>query len=199
MQGVRWTDDQLEAYRARRANLRVVPPAGAVVSADAERIPAGRPAAPACARAKSGAGPGAEGAQALGKSSAVAGALVLPKARIKRPEQVLQIAAIDFLDVALDPSWRVFHVPNGGARSAVEASIFKAMGVRPGVGDLAFVGRGGRFVGAEAKAGRNGLTDDQAEWRDWCLANAIPWFLFRSIDELVSGCTDAGVKLRVRA
>lgn len=162
MQGVRWSEEDLKAHQARRANLRVVSAPPAPVPADAL-------------------------------------VSTRKRAKFKRPEQVLQIAAIEFLHVALPPSWRVFHVPNGGARSPIEAAILKAMGVHPGVGDLAFIGPGGRFVGAEAKAGRNGLTDDQTEWRDWCVANQVPWFLFRSIDELVSGCLDAGVPLRVRA
>jgi len=120
------------------------------------------------------------------------------RAQTKRPEQSLQIAAIVFLDAALPREWRVMHAANGGHRSGAEAGIFKAMGVRPGYPDLAFVGKFGRIVLAEAKADRGRLTPKQEEWRDWCLQWSIPWFLFRSIDELIAGCTDAGIPLRTR-
>ncbi len=153
------------------------------------------PSARSTAKAERGTGPGGGGAEIIPLRRRDG---AKPRAKQKRPEQVLQISAIEFLRVALPPSWRVFHVPNGGARSPIEAAILKAMGVWPGVGDLAFIGPGGRFVGAEAKAGRNGLTEDQSEWRDWCLGNGVPWFLFRTIDELVAGCADAGIPLRVR-
>lgn len=125
------------------------------------------------------------------------------KRKMKRPEQALQIEAIKFLDVALPPSWRVVHIPNGvadGGEQAMKANaIRKAMGARAGFPDLMFVGRGGRLVVAETKAGKGDLNDNQEEWRDWCLANDVPWFIFRSIDELVAGCVDAGIPLRVRA
>lgn len=123
---------------------------------------------------------------------------VAPREKQNRPEQSLQIAAITFLDAALPREWRVMHAANGGYRSGAEAGIFKAMGVRPGFPDLTFVGQFGRIALAECKADRGRLTATQEEWRDWCLERCVPWFVFRSIDELIAGCTDAGIPLRVR-
>lgn len=160
MQGVRWSEEDLKAHQARRASLRVVPPAPVAVPTSAVAPP--------------------------------------PKRKIRRPEQELHKDAVTFLNAALPPTWRVIHVPNGGQRSPVEAAIMKGMGVRSGFPDLGIIGPG-RFVVGEAKAGRGKLSDDQAEWRDWFQSIGVPWFLFRSHEELVAGCLDAGVPLRVRA
>ncbi len=66
----------------------------------------------------------------------------------------------------------LYHIPNGGYRTPIEASIFKAMGVRSGVWDL-FFGvpkrcKGGKFCPGlyiETKFGSNGLTDNQREFK----------------------------------
>jgi len=53
------------------------------------------------------------------------------------PEQDLQIAVCEWLDLVLDPNLaRYCHVPNGGKRSKVEAAKLKKMGVKAGVVDL---------------------------------------------------------------
>lgn len=65
----------------------------------------------------------------------------------------------------------LFHVPNGGKRSAVEAARFKAMGVKAGVPDLILpVPRGG-YAGLfiEMKYGKNKTTASQ----DWWLSQMI--------------------------
>lgn len=124
------------------------------------------------------------------------------KPKRRQPEQALHIAAVKFLTIALPPTWRVVHVANGvagGDHSALVANQFrKAMGVRAGFPDLEMIGPG-RFVVAEAKADKGRLSPEQAEWRDWFQSIGVPWFVFRSHDELVAGCLDAGVPLRVRA
>lgn len=74
---------------------------------------------------------------------------------MNRPEQRLQIAVGQFLDVALprDAFW--FHCPNGGARTKAEAGIFKAMGLKAGIPDIMIVWRGAVFC-VELKADKNG-------------------------------------------
>ena len=80
--------------------------------------------------------------------------------RRRRPEQALHRACAQFLDIALpsDACW--FHPPNGGARSPVEAAIFKGLGVKPGVPDLVIVHRG-RLIAIELKAPGGHLTPAQ--------------------------------------
>lgn len=57
----------------------------------------------------------------------------------------------------------LYHIPNGGRRSAIEAAIFKAMGVRPGVLDLFLMLPTELTAGLymELKADDNALTDKQ--------------------------------------
>jgi hypothetical protein len=80
--------------------------------------------------------------------------------RRRRPEQALHRACAQFLDIALpsDACW--FHPPNGGARSPVEAAIFKGLGVKAGVPDLVIVYRG-RFIAIELKGPNGRLTPAQ--------------------------------------
>jgi hypothetical protein len=60
-------------------------------------------------------------------------------ARRKNPEAQIQRAVVQHLKTRGVPGLVYFHVPNGGSRGKVEASIFKAMGVRAGVSDLILV------------------------------------------------------------
>ena len=60
----------------------------------------------------------------------------------------------------------VFHVPGGGWRSAIEAAIFKGLGVRAGVADLGFVLPGGVIKWIELKAGRLKLSPKQVEFAE---------------------------------
>lgn len=198
-----FTEDWLQQHNAKMAAQRV---AGAGVRVldrpvDATRT-SGPPAAPSCAQAESG---DQSGVAAANNPSAVAGALGLNSKRKRRtPEQDFQKDCVKFLNAALLPYWRVVHVPNGGTTGGHKAKIIggirKAMGVREGFPDLMLVGPG-RFVAIELKAeGRRGkvLSTAQEEWRDWFQYVGLPWFLARSIDDVIAACQDAGVPLRVR-
>ena len=65
---------------------------------------------------------------------------------------------------------RLFHIPNGGHRTAAEAGRFRAMGVKPGVPDVFLpVPRGGYnglFIELKRRDGGT-LSDDQREWLDF--------------------------------
>lgn len=60
----------------------------------------------------------------------------------------------------------LYHIPMGGKRSAITASILKAMGTRPGLWDYIMPVRRGSSPGLvmEMKHGRNKLTPGQAEF-----------------------------------
>lgn len=105
-------------------------------------------------------------------------------AKPTHPEQELQKAIITTarkwpLRALAGPEWDqefrkdmlgdyLHHIPNGGHRSAVEAAIFKAMGVKPGVWDLFLPVPTTRAPGLylELKAGAGALTDHQVAFRD---------------------------------
>jgi len=86
--------------------------------------------------------------------------------RRARPEQALQKAVCGHLAwrAATDCFW--FHPPNGGWRSAIEAAVFKSLGVKPGVPDLILIHRG-KVFGLELKAGkRSRLSEAQHAWHE---------------------------------
>lgn len=79
---------------------------------------------------------------------------------IKRREQAIQKAVAELLDTAGQPGLVWFHVPNGGARSPVEAAIFKGLGVKPGVPDIFAFYQGALYV-LELKTEDGTLSDEQ--------------------------------------
>jgi hypothetical protein len=79
-----------------------------------------------------------------------------------RPEQAIQKAVFAHLTARPARGVFAFHVPNGGWRSLVEASIMKGLGVRAGVPDIIAV-RDGRAYGLELKAPGERLTAVQRD------------------------------------
>lgn len=81
----------------------------------------------------------------------------------------------------------IFHVPNGGKRSKIEATQLKASGVVAGIPDLLIL-NDGKVYGLELKRddGKWRVSDDQikihAAWKN----NNIPVFLCDDYDEAIS-------------
>lgn len=84
----------------------------------------------------------------------------------------------------------LIHVPNGGHRSAAEAGIFKAIGVRAGVADL-FLHlpvrrpdeiRAGLWIELKAPGGRGKESDHQAAFAARCRAVGYDCVLADSLD-----------------
>src|SRR5262245_27424011 len=80
--------------------------------------------------------------------------------RRRRPEQDLQRAVLEHLELYSVPNCDWFHVGNGGWRSPVEAKVLKSLGVRPGVPDLILI-RDGQTFGLELKTEIGKLTSVQ--------------------------------------
>ena len=61
---------------------------------------------------------------------------------------------------------KLIHVPNGGARSPVEAAILVGLGVKKGVPDILLPIRTPQYGAGwwELKAGNNKLSEDQLAW-----------------------------------
>lgn len=137
-----------------------------------------------------------------------------PPAPPKQLEQDLQIQVAEFLDLALEAPQRWFHVPNGGFRTAAEAALFKAQGVKAGVGDVLILcplpdnlrviqagftlPAGARLVWIELKSEDGRLSTAQKDWRAWCELVGVPWYCCRSLEDVVAACADAGVRLRAQ-
>ena len=82
------------------------------------------------------------------------------KKRMRRPEQDFQASLVRTLGIALTRETTFFHIPNGGARSKIEAAIFKGLGVMPGLPDLVFINEG-RIFGMELKAPNGRISNSQ--------------------------------------
>jgi hypothetical protein len=76
----------------------------------------------------------------------------------------------------------IFHVPNGGWRTAKTAGKLKAQGVKPGVPDYVWPLPRGEHHGCwiEMKRVRSGaLESKQKLWRDWLIAQGYYWEMCR--------------------
>ena len=80
----------------------------------------------------------------------------------RRPEQTLQRAVVEHLRWRGAAGLFAFHCPNGGWRSAIEARVFKSLGVIAGIPDLILI-HGGQVFGLELKAEGGRLSPTQIE------------------------------------
>jgi hypothetical protein len=80
--------------------------------------------------------------------------------RRMRPEQAIQRAVLQHLEIRAKLGTFWFHVGNGGWRTPVEAAVFKGLGVKAGVPDLIII-REGRCYGLELKADGGRITPIQ--------------------------------------
>lgn len=121
---------------------------------------------------------------------------------MRRPEQSLHIASAKFMRHALPPQIIWFHCANGGKRTKPEASLFKAMGVLPGVPDLVFVMPNGQTAFIELKAPGGTLSNEQIEFQRRARANGCAYAICRSFDEVEATVTRwvgaYGLTLRAR-
>jgi hypothetical protein len=82
--------------------------------------------------------------------------------RRQRPEQQLQHTVFLHLATRGAPGLVAIHVPNGGARSPVEAAILKGLGVTAGVPDV-LLWHGGASYAMELKAEVGRASEAQIE------------------------------------
>lgn len=112
-------------------------------------------------------------------------------------ENPLQIAVAKFLDLALPAPLRWLHIPNGELRARAAAGKLKAMGVKPGAADVLILGFH-PFIWIELKSASGRLTQEQKDWRDWCRSIGAPWFLCRSIEDVVDALESLQIRLKAR-
>ena len=116
--------------------------------------------------------------------------------RRKQLEHDLQRSIKSILDYRLDPdkAWW-FHVPNGAklARGAAGWSVLKSLGAVAGVPDMTFLINPGRVAFIELKAGKNQLTAGQKLIRETCETLGVPFYVCRSVDEVMAACEELGI------
>jgi hypothetical protein len=117
------------------------------------------------------------------------------------PEESFQKDVHELLLWAAPPGLVWFAVPNQkGTRRGFEVALLKAMGVRPGVGDLCFViPPTGRFGCLELKARHRKPSVVQLDFGDQLhLAGAL-WACCWTVEEVIATLEDWGVRLRLAA
>lgn len=115
----------------------------------------------------------------------------------KREEDALQQQVAAYLDWALPAPLKWLHIPNGGRRDAVTAAILKSFGVKPGAADVLILRPQG-FIWIELKAPKGVLSEDQKAWRDWCRSIGAPWFVCRSLEDVIEALVSEQITLKGR-
>ena len=104
--------------------------------------------------------------------------------RRRRPEQQLQRSVLEHLRLRGAPGIFFFHVPNGGARTAIEGAIFRSLGVVAGIPDLLII-RDGRTFALELKSELGRVTPIQTETQQRMQAAGAVVGVARGIDEAI--------------
>jgi hypothetical protein len=120
------------------------------------------------------------------------------KAPLARPkESKLQCAVADLLRRHALPKWQWTHFPAGEWRGVITGARLKRFGVQRGWPDIQLLSPTGKFHGLELKRAGETLTDDQADFQVWCIANAVPYAVAYSIDEAITALDSWGC-LRIK-
>lgn len=105
--------------------------------------------------------------------------------KVKHPEQDLQKTIYKWFSLQYPLLYGcLFHVPNGGKRSVVEASIFKAMGTVSGIPDILFIYKGVLYA-FELKADEGKLTDNQKYIHEQFKKQGVDVVIIRSLDSFI--------------
>ncbi len=103
-----------------------------------------------------------------------------------REAQLQKACVIAFRYTYPNLKLRLFHIPNGGSRNKIEASILKGQGVMPGVPDLFLAvpksTYGGMWI--EMKAEKGKLTEHQKVFFEE-MTSEYKCVICRSVDEFL--------------
>ena len=118
----------------------------------------------------------------------------LRKARMPQPkEQVLHITVANLLRTHAKRDWRWTHIAHGGVVLPPRtAAKLKAMGLRPGWPDFILIPPCGKLHCLELKRVGGRLSDDQMEFRAWCLGRGIPHAICHTVGEVLTVLNEWG-------
>lgn len=118
-----------------------------------------------------------------------------PRKTRNHAEQTFHIHAYRFLRTILPQTAVVFHVPNGGKRSKIEAAILKQMGVTAGIPDfILFWDRRGYAL--ELKTAEGELDIEQRGMHAALQIAGIPVEVVRTFEEIIKRLNEFGIPLR---
>jgi VRR-NUC domain len=110
-------------------------------------------------------------------------------------EARIQAAIVEWIRTVA-PNVLVFHVPNGGFRSKVEAARLKWTGVVAGVPDLAIIAPGGRAHFLEIKTTSGRLSEDQRDVIGALAKLGSPVMTVTSVDDARRAFAGWGISTR---
>lgn len=113
--------------------------------------------------------------------------------RPKHEEDKLQMSCIKWFDYQYPKlRMRLHHSPNGGRRDKVEASKFKAMGVRAGFPDLILLhpNQFYPFMGIELKTDKGRQSEAQKEYQKIFEIIGAKYIVVRSLEEFIREMND---------
>ena len=101
-------------------------------------------------------------------------------------EDELQISVAELLDL-LAHGWKFmwYHVPGGGHMSVAMGAKRKRMGAKAGCPDIHIDMEGGRTFKIELKTEKGRMSEAQKEWKRNCKQLGIPYYICRSVDEVI--------------
>ncbi|CAN2533403.1 hypothetical+protein [Methylocapsa aurea] len=114
-----------------------------------------------------------------------------PKVRPK--ELVLHMSVAKLLRDYARPEWQWTHIPSGELRDIRTASKLKQMGVRRGWPDFLLVSPRGSLHCLELKRAGEDLTEDQEQFRAWCIVHGAPYVVAWTFDEALAALREWGV------
>jgi len=126
-------------------------------------------------------------------------ALSYPAKRM-RVEDRLQIDAVEYLRVVLDPKrYKVAAIRNEGKRSKAEGALAKRMGLLPGMPDLEIMGPGGMTWRIEMKTATGPVSEEQSDLHAWFAANGVPYAVCRSLGDVAAALVAWNIETREAA
>lgn len=108
-----------------------------------------------------------------------------PDVIIKKTEERFQSECFQWFDDAY-PHLRklLFHVPNGGKRSKIEAARFKGMGVVPGVSDFVFLYKSRCYlIELKKPDGKGVVSDDQGRFQEQVEIHGFEHWFCNNLEE----------------
>jgi hypothetical protein len=111
----------------------------------------------------------------------------LPGARKRRRyrEQEVQLAVIEHLRWRGQPNLFWAHIPNGGARTAIEGAVFKSLDVVAGAPDILII-HGGKCFGLELKSEHGRVTPTQTDCHQRMERAGAVVGVVRGVDEAIA-------------
>jgi hypothetical protein len=106
--------------------------------------------------------------------------------RRENPEERLQAAIVQHLNLRAQSDVIWYHPANGGLRSKRTAARMKSQGVVAGVPDLAFVLPGGSAAFLELKSPTGRLSPAQKAFGEKCEAMGVPYAVSANLDNALA-------------